>query len=204
MKRNIWLPLLCCFLVSCANRISLTPLPTPTLDPSTYCRIVTREPGPGTPVLNPTDTPRPRLSPYPSPTFALYTVKAGDNLKKIAKEHGTSLEALIVANDLENPDYLRTGQVLMIPPLDVTPSPRHRHAPMLAGSSLSRNRQVATISPGSTSGRRERIVYVIDKDDHYHREGCPLLGRKNPIPMTCQEAIGMGYVPCRTCNPSCQ
>lgn len=196
MRRNAWLLLLCCLLTACANRISLTPLPTPTPDPSSYSRIVTREPNPGTPTMTPTFTPRPRLGPYPTPTFATYIVQPGDNLGQIAKDHGISLEALIMANGIEDPNYIRMGQKLLIPPPNVTPSPRQIAASVMSSSPQG----LPTLPP---SGRKDRIVYVTDKDDHYHREGCPLLKGKNPIPMACEDAIEMGYTPCRVCNPSC-
>ena len=203
MKRYTCFLLLCCLMSACTNRITLTPPATSTPDPSTYSRVVTREAGPSVPLPEPTDTPRRRLRPYPSPTFALYVVQQGDNLKKIAQDNGTSLEALIVANGIDNPDYLRVGQSLMIPPPDVTPSAPGRLARMTLEAALSQKRPVATLAPGTTSGRRESIVYLVDEDDHYHTESCPLLRKKNPIPMTCQEAIEMGYTTCRTCNPAC-
>ena len=204
MKRNLCLFLLCCVVAACTPRVSSTPAPTPTVDPSTHVRIVTREPRSATPGPVPTNTLRRRLTPYPSPTFARYVVEAGDNLKKIAKDHGISLEALVVANALDKPDYLRIGQVLMVPPPYVTPSARGARARKTAEALIARNRPVATIRPGSAAGGSDRIVYVVDEDDHFHREGCPLLRGKNPIPMSCQEATEMGYLPDETCNPICE
>lgn len=49
--------------------------------------------------------------------MALYTVKPGDTLSSIARQHGISLQALSAANrdSLKDPEVLRTGQQLRIP-----------------------------------------------------------------------------------------
>ncbi|MCI0424449.1 MAG: LysM peptidoglycan-binding domain-containing M23 family metallopeptidase [Actinobacteria bacterium] len=44
-----------------------------------------------------------------------YTVKSGDTLGRIARDHGVSLSELISANDIIDPDLIRPGQVLVIP-----------------------------------------------------------------------------------------
>ena len=55
-----------------------------------------------------------------SPTAAArpdtYTVAAGDTLFAIAERFGTTVEALVAANVLTDPDTLDIGQVLKIPP----------------------------------------------------------------------------------------
>lgn len=47
-----------------------------------------------------------------------YTVKRGDTLKAIAREHEVSLTELIELNGLDNPDLIYPGQVLLIPGVD--------------------------------------------------------------------------------------
>jgi len=47
-----------------------------------------------------------------------YTVQSGDTLGTIAQAYGVSLEMLIEANELVNPNYLSVGQVLVVPPPD--------------------------------------------------------------------------------------
>ncbi|MCB9135726.1 MAG: LysM peptidoglycan-binding domain-containing protein [Anaerolineales bacterium] len=44
-----------------------------------------------------------------------YTVQAGDTLHIIASRYGVSIEQIVEANTLANPDYLEIGQVLQIP-----------------------------------------------------------------------------------------
>jgi LysM repeat protein len=72
-----------------------------------------------------TSTPSgPMYTPTPDPPHALpairektetYTVKSGDSLGVIAQRYGISLEQLIKANDLANPNILEVGQVLTVP-----------------------------------------------------------------------------------------
>ena len=49
-----------------------------------------------------------------------YTVKSGDTLGNVAQQYGISLEALIAANKLANPDILNVGQILTIPVPDAS------------------------------------------------------------------------------------
>jgi len=48
------------------------------------------------------------------PGAKYYTVKPGDVLSTIARRHGTTIEALVRANHLRNPDEIRVGQKLVI------------------------------------------------------------------------------------------
>ncbi len=54
-----------------------------------------------------------------------YTVKRGDTLGKIAKEHGVSVADLVAENNISNPDLIRVGQVLRIPGEDDEPDVIH-------------------------------------------------------------------------------
>ena len=44
-----------------------------------------------------------------------HTVERGDILSKIAVKYGVSVDAIIEANEIENPDRLKVGQKLFIP-----------------------------------------------------------------------------------------
>ena len=55
---------------------------------------------------------------WPASAFAAggtYTVKPGDSLAKIAAANGTSIQALMSANGIKNPNLIYTGQPLTIP-----------------------------------------------------------------------------------------
>jgi len=44
-----------------------------------------------------------------------YTVKAGDTLSGIAQMYGTTVEALVSTNGIQNKNLIYVGQVLQIP-----------------------------------------------------------------------------------------
>lgn len=49
------------------------------------------------------------------PAVTTYTVVEGDTLWDISQAHGTTVEAIVEANSIENPDLIFPGQVLTIP-----------------------------------------------------------------------------------------
>lgn len=49
------------------------------------------------------------------PVYRQYTVVAGDTILAIAIRHGTTVEAIVAANDLEDAHRLQIGQILLIP-----------------------------------------------------------------------------------------
>ncbi len=74
----------------------------------------------------------------PPSTGITYTIQSGDTLLRIAAIHGVSLQALIQANNLPNPNLIFAGQVLSIPgaqppapqpPPDSTPAPPPSETP---------------------------------------------------------------------------
>ena len=66
-------------------------------------------------VVNPGPTPTPTSTPPPTTGSTTYVVRAGDTLGKIAIQFGTSIQALMSANNLSNPNLIYVGQVLVIP-----------------------------------------------------------------------------------------
>jgi LysM repeat protein len=59
--------------------------------------------------------PAPTVTALPTATPQSYQVQPGDNLTTIARRFGLSVEALVVANGLTNPDRLTPGDLLIIP-----------------------------------------------------------------------------------------
>lgn len=64
-----------------------------------------------------------------------YEVKRGDTLAEIARQHGTTVSALVEANNLTNPDRIYAGQVLTIPDQEGSTSTSYR---VMSGDSLAR------------------------------------------------------------------
>jgi LysM repeat protein len=48
-------------------------------------------------------------------TGTKYTVKSGDTLSKVAVAYGVTVQAIVNANSIANPNIIRVGQVLIIP-----------------------------------------------------------------------------------------
>jgi LysM repeat protein len=61
-----------------------------------------------------TSTPAAPKTP-PAAQSRTHRVASGENLTWIARRYGTSIAAIVSANGLANPSYIRTGQVLTIP-----------------------------------------------------------------------------------------
>ena len=79
---------------------------------------------------------------------SLYVVKAGDNLAKIAKNHGTNYKKIMAMNDLKSTS-IRAGQKLKMPaskasPADATTSPAASPGPTSAPVKVSSTAPVTT------------------------------------------------------------
>lgn len=53
--------------------------------------------------------------PAPIPAHVEYVVKKGDSVYKIAKRYRTTMRAIILGNNLRNPNLIYPGQILIIP-----------------------------------------------------------------------------------------
>ena len=98
-----------------SSGVSTTPTPataiTPTPDdPNRAFDQVIATP---TPEPTPTATPIPR--PTPTPTATIYVVQPGDTLSGIAGRFNVTVEDLVEANRIVNPDALQVGQEITIP-----------------------------------------------------------------------------------------
>ena len=98
-----------------ATGVSPTPTPataiTPTRDdPNRAFDQVIATP---TPEPTPTATPIPR--PTPTPTATVYVVQSGDTLSGIAARFNVTVDDLVQANRIVNPDALQVGQEITIP-----------------------------------------------------------------------------------------
>jgi LysM repeat protein len=80
-------------------------------------------PSPTRSVTTPTKPPSAAPTTSPSPKPRVHVVKAGETLSVIATHYGVSIQAIIEANSLQNPNLLYVGQKLTIPPRPVSPSP---------------------------------------------------------------------------------
>ena len=75
-------------------------------------------PTPVTPVVVPPPAPSPATPPAPEPAPSgpiRYTIQPGDTLTAIAGKYGVSVNAIIAANNISNPNLIQVGQQLIIP-----------------------------------------------------------------------------------------
>jgi len=102
-----------------------TATPTPTATPtSTPTGTVT----PPTPTPTGTATPTPTATTVPG-TTTTYVVVTGDTLYSIALHFGVSINDLMAANGIINPNYIQVGQTLIIPNPSWTPTPTPTGSP---------------------------------------------------------------------------
>jgi LysM repeat protein len=116
-----------------------TPLPTwtprapetPTVTPS-MAATSTLAPSPSPsapPTATHTSSPAPTGTPTATATAEVvkHTVESGEMLSSIARKYNVTVDAIVEANELANPDALNVGQVLIVPvqvpTLTPTPSP---------------------------------------------------------------------------------
>lgn len=142
MKRATLLILVCLVLAATATACRLV---APTPDPNVIQRLVaeavqatieamptatpypTYTPVSSAPTYTPSAgvyTPRPTntapvvpITPgsQPGSAFRTHIVVAGDTLSGLAKEYGTTVEAIVEANELSDPELIIVGQLLSIP-----------------------------------------------------------------------------------------
>jgi LysM repeat protein len=92
--------------------VTLAPPPPPV----TQTTIVVQQP-PEPPPTPPEPPPTPPTQPDRGPGDVLiYPIEQGDTLFSIARKFGVSVDALIELNNIANPDVIRAGDELFIPP----------------------------------------------------------------------------------------
>lgn len=135
-------------------------------DPETLAALATPITAP---VIAPTFTPTPAAAPAPAEADAspvattapgaeeVYVVQAGDSLLAIAGRYGVSMQAIMDANNLTDPDFVSSGQRLIIPRADAAaaaPSPTAA-ASATAGQGL---RVASFVSNGALPGEAVQIA----------------------------------------------
>ena len=90
----------------------VTLAPPPPVTPATG---VVQQP-PALPPDPPPATPPTTATTRPIGDPLIYTIQPGDTLFSIAGNYGVSLDELVELNNIENPDNIRAGDELFIPP----------------------------------------------------------------------------------------
>lgn len=134
------------------------PTPTPTRTPKptfTPSQLVA-----ATPTLPPEPAPTAEAAPAPSPTPITHVVQAGETLSEIAHMYGTTVEAIVQANDLENANAIREGQVLLIPSPTASIPTEEVSAEPVPTLSSSVGQRIHVVQPGETLSEIARMYSV--------------------------------------------
>jgi len=89
----------------------------------------------------------------------VYVVQAGDSLSAIADRFGVTIAAIVAANDLANPDFVFSGQRLVIPQAGA----QANNAPATPAAVVSEGIRLSVIDGGGDL-TRESISVVNDSD----------------------------------------
>ena len=84
--------------------------------PVTSSTILVQQPPVPEPVAPPEPPPAPPTTQRIPGTELVYTIEQGDTLYSIARQFGVAVDALIELNNIANPDVIRAGDELFIPP----------------------------------------------------------------------------------------
>lgn len=92
------------------------------------------------------------LGMVPSPTpSGMYIVKSGDTLSAIADDFSTTVEEIMLANDISSPESIQIGQTLIIPTLvDRTPLPAPTFGPQDTPTIVPTETAVLAVDPAAT------------------------------------------------------
>jgi len=104
------------------------------------------------------DTTTPNPFPESAQTMQEYKVESGDTLGAIAARFGVSVQAIIEANDLSDPDRLESGQVLMIPVPAGTPEGTPTQTPFLSEET---GTPPASTTPLPPSGEAKVVIEIV-------------------------------------------
>jgi LysM repeat protein len=113
--------------------VSSTATPTSTTPAETATPTATPTPTSTGTVVAPTATPTPTAT-LPPGTQVIYVVHTGDTLYSIALHFGVTVQALMDANGITNPNYIQVGQTLIIPNPGATPVPSPSTTPTPTGT----------------------------------------------------------------------
>lgn len=96
-------------------------------------------------------------------TYTKYTVKRGDTLSRIAKNHRTTVKAIAAASGIKNVNVLRVGQVLRIPVTSSTPAPKPapKPAPRPTPTTAAAKNVITTTVIGKSVQGRNITAYLV-------------------------------------------
>ena len=98
-----------------SSAVATTPTPATAISPTPDSPNAAFEPVIATPTPEPTPTETPIPRPTPTPTATVYVVQPGDTLSGIAARFNVTVDDLVEANRIVNPDALSVGDEITVP-----------------------------------------------------------------------------------------
>lgn len=132
------------------------------------------------------------LMPAQAPTAEpeTYVVQPGDTLFSIAQQFGSTVEAIVAANNIANPSLINPGQKLIIPTVEQAPAPAAR-----AGNST----RVHSIRPGEVlpalAFRYGTTVWALRAENELNRLGLVWPGQELRIPAAAFPSVSTSPAP---------
>jgi LysM repeat protein len=112
-------------------------------------------------------------------TAVNYVIKAGDSLSVIAANFGISTSALMQANGITNPNLLTVGQVIVIPPPDLTPFASPFGTPGTAVPPVAPILKISAILRSATSSSVGEMVIIQNVGARINMKGWTLQNLHN-------------------------
>jgi len=118
-------------------------------------------------------------APASSSSTEIYVVEAGDSLFGIALKFGLTIDGLMEANNLTNPDFVFVGQRLTISGAGSAASPAGGSALVSAPTPATDGLQLRVEQPGNLA--QEQVQVVNDSDAAFNLQGWTLSREGGPI-----------------------
>ena len=110
----------------------------------------------------------------------IHVVQSGDSLLAIADRYGVSMQAIMDANNLTNPDFVFSGQRLVIPRVDAAPTAAPQPSPTAAdGANAGQGLRVASFT-GNGILTNEAVQIANDSDLVINLQGWRLEKENGP------------------------
>jgi LysM repeat protein len=157
----------------------------PTATPTSTSPAPTATPTPTGTVIVPTATPTSTTQPPGQPIY--YVVRPGDTLYSIARKFGVSMQAIMAANNLANPNWIYVGQRLLIPsPGTPWPTPTPGPWPQPTTYVVKRGDTLYSIARrfGTTVQAIAQANHIINPNRIYVGQRLVIYGTPGPQPCT--------------------
>ena len=139
-------------------------------------------------------------TPEPTPQKQVHVVQRGETLYRIAQRYGTTVQALVTANDIADPNLIHWGQKLIIPsasPAEPLPAPfvavELAPSPIVQGQTLVvKVKAEGTVVLSGLYDESRPVIFVEGEEDRWALVGIHALTEVGtyPLQLTATDAAG--------------